>query len=84
MWSCDPEGVVSVASNGTLTTVSKGTALITAADIKNTVHYDQTEVIHTFNDPLPNFHLSTPPPRIYIFFCEKKLSLYLTTVEPLN
>ena len=33
-----------VSSRGTLTTVTKGRSLVTAADKKNTAHYDQVEV----------------------------------------
>ena len=44
MWSCDPEGVVSVAGNGTVQAVAKGSTLVFAADVKNTAHCNQTEV----------------------------------------
>ena len=44
MWSCDPEGVVSVAGNGSVQTVAKGSAVVFAADVKNTAHCNQTEV----------------------------------------
>ena len=33
-----------MAANGTLTAVNKGNALVFAADVKNTAHYNQTEV----------------------------------------
>lgn len=44
MWSCDPEGVVSVAGNGTIQAVAKGNSMVFAADVKNTAHCSQAEV----------------------------------------
>ena len=43
-WSCDPEGIVGVASNGILTAIARGKTLVVAADTKNTAHFDETEV----------------------------------------
>lgn len=44
MWSCDPEGVVTVAGNGTVQAMAKGNTMVFAADVKNTAHYSQSEV----------------------------------------
>ena len=33
-----------VSNTGTVTTVTKGKSVVTAADKKNTAHFDQTEV----------------------------------------
>ena len=44
VWSCDPEGVVSVAGNGTVQAVAKGSTMVFAADVKNTAHCSQAEV----------------------------------------
>lgn len=43
-WSCDPERVVGVASNGLITAKTKGKSLVVAMDTKNTALSDQTEV----------------------------------------
>lgn len=45
LWSVKPEGVVSVSSKGTLTTIARGKALASATDKKNTAHYDESEVL---------------------------------------
>ena len=44
MWSCDPEGVVSVVGNGTLTALERGVTRVYAADVRNTVHFNFSEV----------------------------------------
>ena len=44
-WSCDPEDVVGVSNFGSVVAIKKGVALVTAADKKNTAHFDTAEVI---------------------------------------
>ncbi len=44
MWSVEPEGVVSVSSRGTLTTITRGVTLVIATDKKNTAHHDKSQV----------------------------------------
>lgn len=44
MWSCDPDGVVTVAGNGSVQAVAKGNTLVFAADVKNTAHYNHTAI----------------------------------------
>ena len=43
-WSCDPEDVVGVSNYGSVVVIKKGMALVTAADKKNTAHFDTAEV----------------------------------------
>ena len=43
-WSCDPEDVVGVSNYGTVVVIKKGMAVVTAADKKNTAHFDTAEV----------------------------------------
>ena len=43
-WSCDPEDVVGVSNFGSVVAIKKGASLVTAADKKNTAHFDTTEV----------------------------------------
>lgn len=43
-WSCDPEDVVGVSNIGTVIAIKRGRSLVTAADKRNTVHYDTAEV----------------------------------------
>ena len=47
-WSCDPEDVVGVSNFGTVSAMKEGMAVVTAADKKNTAHFDNAEV-STFN-----------------------------------
>lgn len=44
VWSCEPEGMVSVSGNGTVQAVSRGSTLVFAADVKNTAHCSQAEI----------------------------------------
>ena len=43
-WSCDPEDVVGVSNFGTVSAMKQGMAVVTAADKKNTAHFDNAEV----------------------------------------
>lgn len=44
VWSCEPDGVVTVAGNGSVQAVAKGNTLVFAADVKNTAHCNHTAV----------------------------------------
>ena len=48
IWSCDPEGVVGVGVNGTLEVLEQGVTMVYAADVRNTAHYNQSEVSKVF------------------------------------
>ena len=43
-WSCDPEDVVGVSNYGAVVAIKKGRSLVTAADKRNTAHFDTAEV----------------------------------------
>ena len=43
-WSCDPEDVVGVSNFGTISAMKEGMAVVTAADKRNTAHFDNAEV----------------------------------------
>ena len=67
IWSCDPEGVVGVGVNGTLEVLEQGVTMVFAADVRNTAHYNQSEVSKVFL-----FNFCNIRKYLYALFCYER------------